>query len=196
MSQIYFKINLNKYGELRRKILKDKTVFRNTVLVFFIVTALLYAYVLLLNHNLNNKLESRRTLLNEIKDEIETYHVSGKFLSSNDLKRLAKISTERIFWAKKLVAISEQTTDKIAITHFSFKNDALSLFGITKLDKDEKEFDLINEFIDNLKKKEQISTDFPDIQIVRSSRDIEKDVEILRFQIDLLAKEFDEEDMK
>ena len=62
MSQLYFKINLNKYGELRRKIQKDKIVFRNTVLVFFIITALLYAYVLLLNNNLNNKLESRRTL--------------------------------------------------------------------------------------------------------------------------------------
>ena len=43
MSQLYFKINLNKYGELRRKIEKDRIVFRNTALVFFIVTALLYA---------------------------------------------------------------------------------------------------------------------------------------------------------
>jgi hypothetical protein len=195
MNQLYFKINLNKYGELRRKIEKDRVIFRNTALAFFIITALLYGYVLLLNYNLETKLDNRRTLLNDIKDEIETYHVSGKFLSSNDLKRLAKISTERIFWAKKLVAISEQTTDKIAITHFAFKNDALSLYGITKLDKDQKEFDLINEFIDNLKQKEQISTDFPDIKIVRSNRDFEKDVEILRFQIDLMAVEFDEEDM-
>lgn len=195
MNNLFFKINLNKYGEMRRKIEKDKTVFRNTVLVFFVITALLYGYVLLLNYNLNNRIDNRRTLLREIKDEIETYHVSGKFLSSNDLKRLAKISTERIFWAKKLVAISEQTTDKIAITHFSFKNNALSLYGITKLDRDQKEFDLINEFIENLKKKEQISSDFPEIQIVRSNRDIEKDVEILRFQIDLVAQDFDEEDL-
>lgn len=160
MNHLYFKINLNKYGELRRKIERDKNVFRNTALIFFIVTAILYGYVLLLNHNLNTKIDNRRTLLKDIKNEIETYHVSGKFLSSNDLTRLAKISTERIFWAKKLVAISEQTTDKIAITHFAFKNNALSLFGITKLDRVEKEFDLINEFIDNLKKKEQISSDF------------------------------------
>ena len=177
---------------MRRKIEQDKSVFRNTALAFFIITALLYGYVIFLNINLNNKIDSRRTLLRNIRSEIESYHVSGKFLSSNDLKRLSKISTERIFWAKKLVAISEQTTDKIAITHFSFKNDVLSLYGITKLDKDEKEFDLINEFIANLKMKEQISTDFPDIKIVRSTRDVEKDVEILRFQIDLVAQSFDE----
>jgi len=196
MSQLYFKINLNKYGELRRKIEKDKIVFRNTALTFIIITALLYGYVLLLNHNMNTKIETRKTLFKDIRNEIETYHVSGKFLSSNDLKRLSKISSERIFWAKKLVAISEQTTDKIAITHFSFKNDALSLFGITKLDKKEKEFDLIDQFIENLKAKEQISSDFPEIKLVRSNRDIEKDVEILRFQVDLVAIDFDEEDMK
>ena len=91
MNQTYFKINLNKYGEMRRKIEKDKSVFLNTTLVFFIVTALLYGYVLLLNHNLNTKIDNRRTLLNDIKNDIETYHVSGKFLSSEDLKRLAKI---------------------------------------------------------------------------------------------------------
>jgi len=196
MSQLYFKINLNKYGELRRKIEKDKIVFRNTALTFIIITALLYGYVLLLNHNMNTKIETRKTLFKDIRNEIETYHVSGKFLSSNDLKRLSKISSERIFWAKKLVAISEQTTDKIAITHFSFKNDALSLFGITKLDKKEKEFDLIDQFIENLKAKEQISSDFPEIKLVRSNRDIEKDVEILRFQVDLVAIDFDEEDIK
>jgi len=192
MNHLYFKINLNKYGEMRRKIELDKAVFRNTALAFFIITALLYGYVILLNINLNNKINSRKTLLRDIRNEIESYHVSGKFLSSNDLKRLSKISTERIFWAKKLVAISEQTTDKIAITHFSFKNDVLSLYGITKLDKDEKEFDLINDFIASLKEKEQISTDFPEIQIVRSNRDVEKEVEILRFQIDLVAQSFDE----
>ncbi|KQC07519.1 MAG: hypothetical protein APR54_00910 [Candidatus Cloacimonas sp. SDB] len=192
MNPLYFKINLNKYGEMRRKIEQDKSVFRNTALAFFIITALLYGYVIFLNINLNNKIDSRRTLLRNIRSEIESYHVSGKFLSSNDLKRLSKISTERIFWAKKLVAISEQTTDKIAITHFSFKNDVLRLYGITKLDRDEKEFDLINEFIANLKMKEQISTDFPDIKIVRSTRDVEKEVEILRFQIDLVAQSFDE----
>ena len=180
---------------MRRNLEKGRLVFRNTVLVFFIATILLYGYVLLLNYDLNSKLNNRKSLLSDIKDEVESYHVSGKFLSSNDLKRLAKISTERIFWSKKLVAISEQTTDKIAITHFAFKNDALSLYGITKLDKSEKEFDLINEFIENLKKKEQISTDFPNIKIVRANRDIEKDVEIVRFQIDLIAKDFDEEDM-
>jgi hypothetical protein len=94
------------------------------------------------------------------------------------------MSTDRIFWAKKLVALAEKTTDKIAITHFSFKNNNLRLYGITKVDKNEKEFDLINEFITNLKENKQISSDFPEIKFVSSSRDIEKGVDIIRFEID------------
>ena len=143
----------------------------------------------MLNGMLEQKIQSRRELLSKIKKEIKSYQVTGEYLSSNDLNRIAKVSSERIFWAKKLVAFSEKTTDKIAITHFSFKNGKLSLFGITKLDKNEKEFDLIDEFIRNLKSNEQISADFPNISFVKSSTDFEKDVEILRFQIDATVKD-------
>ncbi|MBC8527242.1 MAG: hypothetical protein ISS28_03675 [Candidatus Cloacimonetes bacterium] len=190
MNQLFFKINLNKYGELREQIKIEKKTFRVTIITFFLITILLYIFVILLNHNLNGKMKSRQVLLSDIKKEIKEYQVSGEYLSSKDLERLAKISTERIFWAKKLVALSEKTTDKIAITHFAFKNDILSLYGITKLDKEQKEFDLIDEFITELKKNKHISSDFPGIKFVKSRRDFEKDVEILRFQIDCFPKDY------
>ena len=89
-----------------------------------------------------------------------------------------------------MVALSERTSSKIAITHFSFKNGILSLFGITKLDRDVKEYDLMDSFIVSLKQNEDISLDFPEIRFVRSSKDTEKDVEILRFQIDCISKDY------
>jgi len=148
----------------------------------------------ILNADLQAKINNRSALLSDIKKEIESYQVSGEYLSSKDLARMAKISTERIFWAKKLVALSEQTTDKIAITHFTFKGNTLRLFGITQMDKKQKEFDLIIEdFINKLKSNEQISSDFPEITFMKSRRDFEKDVEILRFQIDCEAIEFEKE---
>jgi len=184
MSQLYYKINLNKYGELKQQIERQRKGFLNLTVTFFVITAVMVGLLFGLNGMLNNKIQSRRGLLSEIKKEIKSYQVSGEYLSSNDLNRIAKVSSERIFWAKKLVALSEKTTDKIAITHFSFKNGRLSLFGITKLDKNEKEFDLIDSFITDLKSNEQISGDFPNIKFVKSSTDYEKDVQILRFQID------------
>ena len=196
MSHLYFKINLNKYGELKRKIEKEKNTFLTTAISFFAITILLYAFALFLNYDLNAKINNRKDLLSEIDKEIKAYQVSGEYLSNKDLERMARISTERIFWAKKLVAFAENTTDKIAITHFSFKNNTLSLYGITKLDKKQKEFDLIDEFIRKLEINTHISSDFPEIIFVKSSRDFEKDVEIMRFQIDCKTEDFGKKERK
>lgn len=192
----FFKINLNKYGELKKKAEREKTDFVKVLFFFIIVAVVMFGFVFYINMNLDKKIDSRKDLHSKIKDEIKSYQVSGEYLSSKDLNNMTKISTERIFWAKKLVALSEKTNDKIAITNFAFKNDVLSIYGITRLDKGQKEFDLIDEFITNLKNNEQINQDFPDIKFVKSRRDTEKDVEILRFQVDAIQREFEKEGKK
>lgn len=193
MNQFYFRINLNKFGELKKQIEREKKAFWTTAIIYTVVFFITVGFALSLTGNLNRKIGNRSKLLNSIRDEIKAYEVSGEFLTKKDLERLQTISTQRIFWSKKLVALSEKTTDVIAITHFSFKNDHLSLFGITRLDKDQNEFILIDDFIKELKNDEQISQDFPAIKFVKSSRDMEKDVEILRFQIDCISDQFDEQ---
>lgn len=187
MNEFYFKINLNKYGELKQKAENDKRVFRYTMISYILVLVIMSGFVVYLNLDLQAKVDNRSDLLNEIRDEIETYQVSGEFLSKQDLERLAEVSTERIFWAKKLVALAEKTTDKIAITNFNFKGERLSLYGITRVDKNQKEFNLIDEFINDLKNNVHINTDFPEVTFVLSRLDYEKDVQILRFQIDLIS---------
>ncbi|MCF7911884.1 MAG: hypothetical protein K9M99_05115 [Candidatus Cloacimonetes bacterium] len=184
MNQLFFKINLNKYGELKQAIQKERRAFWTTALAFVILTALIYGVVLYYNGIMARKVDNRRQLLSDIKQEIKSYKENDQYLSSKDLTNIAEISTDRIFWSKKLVALSEKTSDKIAITDFSFKNDILSIYGITRMDKNEKEFDLINAFIESLKDNKQINSDFEEIYFVKSMRDFEKDVEIIRFQID------------
>ena len=183
MNQLFFKINLNKYGELKQAVLKERRTFRTTALAFIIGTAIIYGVVLNLNRNMARKVDNRRQTLAGLKLEIKSKEETDESLSAKDLTNIAEISTDRIFWSKKLVALSEKTSDKIAITNFSFKSDVLSIFGITRLDKNEKEYDLINEFIENLKNNSQISGDFDEIYLVEKHRDYEKDVEIIRFQI-------------
>ena len=190
MKTFYFKINLNKFGELKQKAEAEKRTFKISAISYAVIFLIATIIAIIFSSNLNGKIKNRSALLNSIRDEIKTYKVSGEFLSSKDLARLNNISSERIFWTQKLVALSEKTTDKIAITHFSFKSNKLSLFGITRLDRDQKEFDLINDFIVELNNNEQISSDFPKIQFVKSSKDKEKDVDILRFQIDCISKSY------
>jgi hypothetical protein len=192
MNQLYFRINLNKFGELKKQIEREKKTFLYTAVIYGVILLITVGFALSLTGNLNRKIANRSKLLNSIRDEIKAYEVSGEFLTKKDLERLTTISTQRIFWSKKLVALSEKTTDVIAITHFSFKNDHFSLYGITRLDKDQNEFLLIDNFITELKNDEQISQDFPSIKFVKSTRDMEKDVEIMRFQIDCISDQFDE----
>lgn len=184
MEQFFFKINLNKTGELKQKAEVERRTFKFTAIGYALILVIMIGFIIGFNLSMKAKINNRSLLLNKIRDEIKSYQVSGDFLSKEDLTRLAEISTERIFWAKKLVAFSEKTTDKIAITHFSFKNNKLSIYGITQMNKDEKEYDLIDDFITELKNNKHIYTDFSDISFVSSRRDFEKDVEILRFQID------------
>jgi len=188
MEQLYFTINLNKFGELKQQEVAEQKTFTIFSVVFIIIIILLIAGLTILNIELKNKLENRRTLLTKIENEVRRYQSSGDYLSTKDLERLATTSTERVFWARKLVALSENISSKIAVTHFSFKSGILSLYGITKVDIDEKEFDLIDDFIKVLKKNEDISEDFPEIKFVRSTRDREKDADIIRFQVDCMKQ--------
>ncbi len=188
MNNFFFKINLNKYGELKLKAESEKRTFLNTVIIFFLLFIGLSGFTFYLNSVMSRKINNRKVFLNDIQEEIKKYQASGEDLSTKDLERLTSLSTERIFWAKKLVALSEKMDDKIAVTHFSFKTDVLSLFGITKMDKNEKEHDLIDSFITKLKLNDQINSDFSEVKFVSSRRDLEKAVEIVRFQIDLVAK--------
>jgi len=188
MSQLHFKINLNKFGELKQQMEAEKKTYQQVFIAFIALSVLIYGFVFYTNSMLNKKLKSRKNYLKEIEAQLNSLSTSSEYLSSKDLERLTSVNGNRVFWAKKLVALSERTSSQIAITHFSFKNNILSLYGITKLDKGQKEFDLIDNFILTLKENEDISIDFPDIKFVKSTKDVEKDVEILRFQIDCIGK--------
>lgn len=190
MNQLHFTINLNKYGELKQQIEAEKKTFVRILVFFILASIVLYAFVIYLNSNLKKKYENRQNYLTEIDRQLDAFSNSSEYLSSKDLERLTRINNDRVFWAKKLVALSERTTSQIAITHFSFKNGILSLYGITKLDRGEKEFDLIDSFVLSLKENKAITIDFPEIRFIKSAKDIEKGNEILRFQVDCISKNY------
>ncbi len=189
MNQLYFTINLNKFGEVRKQIETENKSFINTVVLFIICALALSGFIGYVNNSLQKKVSSRKKYLKSIENELKNYEAKGEYLSSGDLKKLAKLSSDRIFWSKKLVALPEVTSKKIAITDFSFKRGILSLNGITKVNKDEKEITLIKTFIDDIKNNEEFKRDFPEIRYVKSRKDKEKGVDIYRFQIDCVSNE-------
>ncbi|MFO7659753.1 MAG: hypothetical protein R6V77_02470 [Candidatus Cloacimonadaceae bacterium] len=190
IQQFYFKINLNKFGEMKLQQEREKKTFIQALVFFCLGTIILFALVLYLNSLLTKKIQNRQEFLQETERQIASYENSSDFLSSNDLDLLAGTFNDRIFWAKKLVALSHEIDNKMAITQFSYKNGVLSLFGVTSIDRNQREFDLIDMFISKLKANEQISMDFPEIKYAKASRDKVKDTDILRFQIDCFSKDY------
>ncbi len=190
MTQVfYFRINLNKFGEIKIQAEREKKTFRNAIIAFVIGLIALSAAAIYINDNLNEKIESRQRFLSETESQLRSFQTGGDYLSSNDLDRLTNTFTGRIFWAKKLVALAAEINDQLAVRKFSYNNGVLTLNGITPIDKNVREIDLINAFIDRLKANPEISNDFPQIKSGLITKQTVKDTDILEFVIECYSKE-------
>lgn len=190
MNQFYFKINLNKYGEQRLEQMREGRTFRNSVITFLVGMIILVGAWFYISSTLSRKVENRKQYLSETEAQLQDFQTSGDYLSSNDLNRLARTFTDRIFWAKKMVALGEEIDDKLAVRSFSYANGILTINGITEVDKNVKEFDLINEFIQRLKSNPEINNDFPQIKSGPVVKQVVKDTAIFEFVIECYSANY------
>ncbi|HOH98631.1 MAG TPA: hypothetical protein PL188_10045 [Candidatus Cloacimonadota bacterium] len=189
MNVFYFKINLNKFGELRLQQEKESKTFRNAVIVFVLGAILVMAGWYVVSNQMDEKIENRKSYLAETQNELQRYETSGDYLSSNDLDRLAQTFNNRIFWAKKMVALGQEIDDKLAVRKFSYANGVLTINGITEIDPNVREIDLINTFINRLKSNPEIANDFPDIKSGQILKQIVKDTAIFEFVIECYSRD-------
>lgn len=185
----HFTINLNKYGEMKLQAEKENRTFRNAVIAFGIGALIMFAALIYLNQNLKHKVDNRRKFLRETENQLKSYQTSEDYLSIDDLDRLAKTFNNRIFWAKKMVALSQEIDQKLAVRKFTFNNGILTLNGITPVDTNVRELDLINEFILRLKSNPEISNDFPQIKSGAITKQVVKDTAILEFVIECYSRD-------
>jgi len=185
----YFKINLNKYGDLKIQTEREKKNFYQAIAFFALGTLIILAVHFYFNSRLASKVESRRKFLKETERQLESFQTSDDYLSSQDLDRLEQTFNNRIFWANKLVALSQEIDNKLAVRKFTFANGVLTLNGITPVDNNVRELDLINEFILRLKSNPEISNDFPQIKSGLITKQMVKDTAIMEFVIECYSKD-------
>ena len=186
---IYFKINHNKIGEVKLQAERERKTFINSIVTFAVCLIILIAGLIVVNNMLSAKVENRAKYLAETQRQLDAFQTNEDFLSSADLDRLAETFNNRIFWAKKMVALGQEINDQLAVSKFSYNNGILTLNGITPVDSNVQELDLINSFIIRLKNNPEISNDFPQIKSGQISRQIIKDTAILEFVIELYSRD-------
>ena len=185
----YFKINLNKFGELKIQAEREKKGFRTALICFLVGFAIMIAGWVYVNKIANIRVENRQKYLAETKKQLESFQTSADYLSSNDLDNLASTFNNRIFWAKKMIALGNEIDDKLAVRKFSYANGVLTLNGITEVNVNVRELDLVQAFVDRLKNDPEISNDFPQIKSGTFTRQIVKDTAILEFIIECYSRE-------
>ncbi|MDD4309477.1 MAG: hypothetical protein PHO32_03790 [Candidatus Cloacimonetes bacterium] len=188
-NMFYFKINLNKFGEMRLQAEKEKKTFLTALICLVLGIAIMIAAWVYVSGMGKERVRTREKYLAETRKELDNYQTSADYLSSDDLDRLADTFTNRIFWAKKMIALGQEIDDKLAVRKFTFANGILTLNGITEVDVNVKELDQIQAFIDRLKSNPEINNDFPQIKSGQITRQIVKETAILEFVIECYSRE-------
>ena len=136
--------------------------------------------------DLINKREER---IVDVKNQIASLKAKADIdLSKKDVESLYDLEEKRIVWALKLMALSEITPDDMAITEVAYSdaagNGRLLLSGISHLQAEDKEFTVVEEFIDLLKQHTDFANDFKYIRFISSNRHLFRGQEILQFKVE------------
>ena len=178
------KINLNHASskaarvEIRRNQLR--WTYFSLVLLFL---ALNGVWLMHENTQYNQIIASKKAQMNQIKTQIDELKQEGMDLSKSDIIELSKLEGSRVLWAEKMKALGLLIPHDMAVTHLNFKNNTLIIEGISRIYHDEREFDIIEEFIERLKESVIFAEDFEDIKFSKYSRMTLMAQDVVNFEI-------------
>jgi len=190
MENKFISIDLNQ--TVNRFQLEEIKLERTRWIIFSIISMIMLGlsiWFFILNSSSNSLISSRGVIINEIDTEINELKKDGQInLAKKNIESLYKLENERIFWVNKLQTLADITPINMAITELEFNKKKFSISAVTRLGDDSKEFDVIEYFIELLKKNEYFSKDFTSIKFSNSERINSRGTEIFTFKVDCLLK--------
>jgi len=190
MENKFISIDLNQ--TVNRFQLEEIKLERTRWIIFSIISMIMLGlsiWFFILNSSSNSLISSRGVIINEINTEINELKKEGQInLAKKNIESLYKLENERIFWVNKLQTLADITPINMAITELEFNKKKFSISAVTRLGDDSKEFDVIEYFIELLKKNEYFSKDFTSIKFSSSERINSRGAEIFTFKVDCLLK--------
>ena len=179
------KINLNQ--TVSKAQLDQIIEERNRWFLFGGICFLFISYLLwfgFINYRMNYVIENRQETIAEIIRDTENLKKSGKInLSKIDIKTLNKFESKRMFWAPKLIALSEITPDDMSITRLNFENKKLEISAISKVVEGEKDMKIVQQFMKRIEENEEFNKDFKELKFDSSERTKAKGQQVLSFTI-------------
>jgi hypothetical protein len=179
-------INLNK--TVSNAELQELQQERKKWIIFTVINMLMVAlafWFISINSQANFIISERNNVINKLIQDTENLKNEGQInLSKRDINNLIKTEGERIIWSEKLKILSDITPVDMAITGLEFKNLKFIIKGISKVHEDEKEFLIVEQFINMLKTNARFSDDFKTIKFKGSERDLSRGQEIFKFTIE------------
>ena len=190
MENKFISIDLNQ--TVNRFQLEEIKLERTRWIIFSIISMIMVGlsiWFFILNSSSNSLISSRGVIINEINTEINELKKDGQInLAKKNIESLYKLENERVFWVNKLQTLADITPINMAITELEFNKKKFSISAVTRLGDDSKEFDVIEYFIELLKKNEYFSKDFTSIKFSSSERINSRGAEIFTFKVDCLLK--------
>jgi len=189
MTKHYIVINLNKAesAETRLERIRERVRWG----VFGVLMLLLVSVnfqVWMISNGYNDIISQKKVEIERLKDEIDKLESEGKNLSKGDILSFANLEQDRFLWAQNLEKMGRVTPDDIAITGLRFKREKLIIRGIALTFEDRKDFEIIDEYVQTLRKNKEFSNNFNRIKYVGHNKVSVRGQDIVRFEIEAKVK--------
>ena len=189
MTKQYIIINLNKAESAETRLERVREQGRWATFAFLLIFLLGVNFrVWMINNGYNNIIDQKKVEIERLNDEINKLQSQGKNLSKNDILAFADLEQDRFLWAQNLEEMGNMTPDDMAITGLRFKRGKLIIKGIALTFEDRKDFEIIDEYVQTLRKNKDFSNNFGRIKYVGHSKVSIRGQEFVRFEIEATVR--------
>ena len=187
------KINLNQASSKAARLEQRREAIRWATFGFVLLMLLSgFGYMLYENYQFSQIIADKEAQIEEIQAQIDHLQQAGRNLAKEDILNMARLAGTRTIWADKLNALGRLIPHDMAITHLDFKDMYLDIEGISRIYPDEREFEVIDEFIDRLVNDETFSKDFEEIRFASYTQLTVMNQDVVNFEIRATLAQMDD----
>ena len=189
MNKHYIVINLNKAESAETRLARIREQVRWGIFgVLMLLLVSVNFQVWMISNGYNDIISQKKEEIERLKDEIDKLQSEGKNLSKGDILSFADLEQDRFLWAQNLERMGRVTPDDIAITGLRFKREKLIIRGIALTFEDRKDFEIIDEYVQTLRRNKEFSNNFNRIKYVGHNKVNVRGQDIVRFEIEAKVK--------